>query len=271
MHDVLIDSARRPFLDNAFEIQGSILYLDQGAAELASTTLGLPFIWGLGAVNICSLEAASYEDANRSFMLSTNEGLSSAHTISLTICITKLITESHPDILKAVNVHGQAVTKLVIFSSFSELAHACQASCSLGVEAFSEYSTLLRDAIKSIPSHNSLQINIRHLPMHICTMDASTLVLPSASAAATHARGSQGCVAGLTPPDETSGSSKYEGEGEGGDSGLTLLAHSLCGIIAQLGAKMETSPFYLGPCAKVLATELANLPLPEPVTSAGGG
>jgi hypothetical protein len=47
MQNILIDSSRRIFLDYVQEIQGSILYLDHGAGEVASTTLGLPFMLGM--------------------------------------------------------------------------------------------------------------------------------------------------------------------------------------------------------------------------------
>lgn len=42
----LFDLARRPFLDVAQEIAGSLVYLDAGAGEVAASSLGLPFLLG---------------------------------------------------------------------------------------------------------------------------------------------------------------------------------------------------------------------------------
>ncbi len=42
----LFDLARRPFLDAAQEIAGSLVYLDAGAGEVAASSLGLPFLLG---------------------------------------------------------------------------------------------------------------------------------------------------------------------------------------------------------------------------------
>ena len=38
-------------------------------------------------------------------------------------------------------------------------------------------------------------------------------------------------------------------------AGLSLLAHTLAGLVAQLGAKMDSSPFFLGPTAKILGKD----------------
>ena len=47
MPSVLLDAARRPFVDVAQEyISGSLVYLDQGAGEVAHSSLGLPFLLG---------------------------------------------------------------------------------------------------------------------------------------------------------------------------------------------------------------------------------
>ena len=45
--DSLYDSARRPFIDVAHTcLKGSLIYLDQGAGEVAHTSLGLQFLFG---------------------------------------------------------------------------------------------------------------------------------------------------------------------------------------------------------------------------------
>ena len=47
MASALLDAARRPFVDVAQEcLSGSLVYLDQGAGEVAHSSLGLPFLLG---------------------------------------------------------------------------------------------------------------------------------------------------------------------------------------------------------------------------------
>ncbi len=45
----LQELAKQPFLDHAPEISGALVYLDAGAAEVASTSLGAPFLLGKGS------------------------------------------------------------------------------------------------------------------------------------------------------------------------------------------------------------------------------
>lgn len=42
----LLEIAKRPWLDVAPEINGSIVYLDAGAAEFVHVSLGAPFLFG---------------------------------------------------------------------------------------------------------------------------------------------------------------------------------------------------------------------------------
>lgn len=44
--DNVIDAMRKPFLDSATIIQGSIVYLDAGASEVVQLSLGPAFLFG---------------------------------------------------------------------------------------------------------------------------------------------------------------------------------------------------------------------------------
>jgi hypothetical protein len=93
-------------------------------------------------------------------------------------------------------VHPQ-VQRCQLFCSVSELAHAQLSSelCDLGVEAYSEYVSELRQALAAgraaaglpMPREDLLQLSVRHMPLHITALDSNTFVLPAASAAATKA------------------------------------------------------------------------------------
>ncbi len=130
---------QRLVLELADELQGALLYLDAGAAEIAQTTLGVPMLLGkdnvegidafdtrsscprspkplcphlpptggarkrlsgLGAVHVCSLESASAEDAVLPLLAS---GISPTHLVVLT---TQLLTDTHRRVLHAVLVSG---------------------------------------------------------------------------------------------------------------------------------------------------------------------
>lgn len=44
--DSVIDASRKPFLDVATDISGSLVYLDAGAAEVTQLSLGPAFLLG---------------------------------------------------------------------------------------------------------------------------------------------------------------------------------------------------------------------------------
>jgi hypothetical protein len=44
--DSVIDASRKPFLDVATDISGSLVYLDAGAAEVPQLSLGPAFLLG---------------------------------------------------------------------------------------------------------------------------------------------------------------------------------------------------------------------------------
>lgn len=96
----------------------------------------------------------------------------------------------------AVQVHPH-VRRCQVFCSVSELAHAQLSTdfCDLGVEAYREYCTELRQALAAaraqaglpMPREDSLQLSVRHLPLHIAALDTAIFVLPAAGAPATKA------------------------------------------------------------------------------------
>lgn len=84
-----------------------------------------------------------------------------------------------------------------VFCSVSELAHAQLSTdfCDLGVEAYSEYVSELRQHLAGsraqaglpMPREDLLQLTVRHLALHLVALDTATFVLPAASAAASKA------------------------------------------------------------------------------------
>ncbi|KAF5833671.1 hypothetical protein DUNSADRAFT_9942 [Dunaliella salina] len=248
----------------------------------------------LGAANVCDAASASHQHA-------LLPSLSGKCVTTLVIAITQLLSDAHPLILRAVLAHPQ-VSRVLVLSAVSEHAHACQdgPSGDLGPEAFKEYGAMLQQDVQDMreanvafarhqqqqASHdaaspqppNPLSVEVRALPLCICALDRSSFVLPAKGAAAMQARVG-GTAAGFARP-QTSGSDlagdgheddrEDEGQiGEGasnngsGSGGLSLLAHELVGLAAQLGMQLET--FSVGVVSHQLALEVCNLPSPSPL------
>ncbi|GFH10496.1 uncharacterized protein HaLaN_05820, partial [Haematococcus lacustris] len=201
--DSLHDIARSPFLDLASDLADALVYLDAGSAQFVQANLGASFLLGLGAAHLCDLEHASCQDAQLPEMCGVE-------VQTLVIAVTRLLTDSHPLVLKACLAHA-GVTKVLLLSAVSELAHACIPATALGADAYSEYSQMLQqDIMDSREADASMQgkqgkpeealhppsvihtpvevvVEVKAFPLHICALDAGAFVLPAACAAATQA------------------------------------------------------------------------------------
>ncbi|GLI59819.1 hypothetical protein VaNZ11_001786 [Volvox africanus] len=263
----MFEVIQAPVLELAESIQGSLLYLDVGAGEIARTTLGLPFLFGLGVSHVCLLESASTEDA--SFPLLATGSLPN----KLTIFTTQLLTDAHQHILRAVLAHP-ALISVSVYSSVSEHAHACQAASELGVEAYREYAELLQEEVRrartvglataassagassGVPPSSLLSVRVAFLPLLACCLDPGLIVLPAASSAARRAVVGA-AAAGFAPPELGAGDAAVHGEGASG--ALSLTAHGLLALAAAMGAP-RPEPYAIGPVSSALAAELASLP-----------
>lgn len=211
----LSEIVKQPFLDVAADIAGALVYLDDGAGEVAHLSLGASFLFGgcnaapgrsphsaravlsagssrmpappeaipttwrrrdragLGAANVCRLDSASPEDAQ---LLQLSQGQPCQ---LLAIFLTRLLTDAHRSITRAIQVGGAAAhgaldqrralpspltaaprtpppparpqahpgaRRVLLYSAISEGDHASQASTQLGYEAYQDYRAhLLED------------------------------------------------------------------------------------------------------------------------------
>ncbi|GIL53075.1 hypothetical protein Vafri_8761 [Volvox africanus] len=255
----MFEVIQAPVLDLAESIQGSLLYLDAGAGEIARTTLGLPFLFGLGVSHVCLLETASTEDA--AFPLLATGCLPT----KLTIFTTQLLTDAHQQILRAVLAHP-ALISVSVYSSVSEHAHACQAASELGVEAYREYAELLQEEVRraraaglatasssagggsGVPRSPLLGVRVAFLPLLACCLDPGLIVLPAASSAARRAV-MGGVAAGFAPLEAGAGDAAVQGEGASG--ALSLTAHGLLALAAAMGAP-RPEPYAIGPVSSAM-------------------
>lgn len=261
----LFEVAKRPLVDLAPDISDALVYLDAGAGEVAYACWGISLLLGLGAAHVCDLESATPEDGELAMLLRPE--LSAPPTV-VAYFITQLLTDTHTHILKSVEANPTA-TRLLIFSSLSQHAHACHRHCMLNVEAYSEYAEVLKGDVRMARSAGNqfpieCSVDVRHFPMDMSVLDPATFVLPAAGAAARFAR-SGDLAAGYGPAVDDGD----DGDGEGASGGLSLLAHTLAAIGGQLGARLE--PFALGPVAQKVAQEVASLPIALPPVGAGAG
>ncbi|KXZ48524.1 hypothetical protein GPECTOR_27g695 [Gonium pectorale] len=261
----LFEVIQAPVLELAEGLQGALLYLDSGAGEIAATTLGLPFLLGLGVTHVCSLEAASPDDAALP-LLTTGRSPD-----RLAIITTMTLSDAHPHVLRAVLAHP-AVSSVAIHTSVSQHAHATCAEhgpgsaagtgsgqhpdpaagfagpvsdLDLGVEAYSEYAELLQDQVRRAR--------------------AASATSASASASAQH-----------QPPQPPPPPAAATAPLRVSVSFLPLLAAVLDPGLAVLPAAGSVARrgwpevFALGPVSGAIAAELSSLPPVAVGPSAGG-
>ncbi|KAG6552592.1 hypothetical protein Mapa_005792 [Marchantia paleacea] len=255
------------------DVEDGILYMDAGAGEAFHFNGGLPSLLELGARAICSLENASPLDAAVSWRGPDQE------TVEKIIMLTsKLLTDSHPHVLRCLRMH-RSVKQCTIWTSISEEAHGAHPDTSFGLGAFHDYkNSLLRDLSASTAqpsggvmedgepdptaqSHNwqAPSIELKHFPMMICSFTKSLFVLPSGGAVAQGPLSSYQDTYAVSQGLPGVDISATAGE-EHIPAGATLLAHCLQHVSAQLDLKPEI--FTLGPLAHAVGKVMAGLPSP---------
>ncbi|PNH13011.1 hypothetical protein TSOC_000024 [Tetrabaena socialis] len=307
----MIEAIQRPVLELAEVLDGALLYLDAGAGEIAQTTLGLPFLLGLGVSHVCSLELASPEDAAFPLLVSGQE------PTRLAVFTTQLLTDAHPHVLRAVMAHPR-VASVTLHCSVSEHAHACQAATDLGVEAYREYAELLQCDVRRARMRRQADSPLPAPAPGAASNDSAAAAAdgfagaaPSASAAPEGTAAGEGGVGGLAVrvsflpllaccpdpglfvlpaassaarrgvsgglaagfgPLEATASDSAAAWGEGASGGLALTAHALLALAAAMGFG-RPAPFPIGPVSSAIAAELASLPTLAAATppSYGGG
>lgn len=126
----------------ANEVNGSLLYLDFGAGEVAHCSLGLPFLYSLGARAVFSLEDASLWDQGIA-----GEGGSPVKKV--VVITTRALSDSHRHILKLLLfLHGSSVQFFSVFTIISEEAHESYSGTPLPLPdgsggAYTDYENLL--------------------------------------------------------------------------------------------------------------------------------
>jgi hypothetical protein len=89
-----------------------------------------------------------------------------------------------------------SISRVLILCAVSEHAHACceGAAGELGVEAFREYAFLLQQEVANARTqggqtlHPTVRVEVRELPLLMCSLDAGAFVLPASSAAMLQSR-----------------------------------------------------------------------------------
>ncbi|KAK9829698.1 hypothetical protein WJX72_007414 [[Myrmecia] bisecta] len=234
------------------------MYCDAGAGEAIQLNVGLQALLGLGVAHICELETASARDAIACQLL-----VGQVPT-RLVIVATQLLTDLHLAILRAIKVHPQASSCLIL-SAVSAAAHTSQPSTMLGPDAFGEYQAALQEDLSEVRAREegpagagSIDIQVRYFALQACVLDGGAFVLPASSAAATAPR-IGGSAAGWAT---ASGRHQADQELDAAESvGLQLLAHALVSFAADLNLRVDT--FTVGPASHRLGEELCALPVPD--------
>uniref|UniRef100_A0A7N0TYM8 Sec1 family domain-containing protein MIP3 n=1 Tax=Kalanchoe fedtschenkoi TaxID=63787 RepID=A0A7N0TYM8_KALFE len=117
-------------------IEGAVVYLDAGCTESFQFLGAFSLLVELGAVSVCSLENPGSLDE----VSALNAIFSPVK--KLAVITSRLLSDVHRYILRCLNAH-HGVSKCIILTSISEIAHSTYPDSPLGPDAFHEYESLL--------------------------------------------------------------------------------------------------------------------------------
>ena len=120
----LVDEARRAFADVAGDVSGALVYLDDGAAEIAHHACGAGFLLRLGAVNVLSLASARAADPDARAPVDATGATPPAGT-PVVVLTARLLPVAAADVLACVAANPTA-SRVLVLCAASEAAHvAC--------------------------------------------------------------------------------------------------------------------------------------------------
>ncbi|XP_024518035.1 sec1 family domain-containing protein MIP3 [Selaginella moellendorffii] len=253
----LVKAGQQCLGEEAENLQGALVYLDDGALEAFHFLGGLPFLLQLGARGVCQLENASACDETVVWN-GVVEELS-----RIVIVTSQLLSDSHCYVLRCIRTHAK-IHHFVILSSISQDAHSNCGDTPLGTDAFTEYKDLLlQDVLKALTPDERLEnssgpsVTVKHLPMLCCAVTPRVFVFPSSAAFATAPLSSKREVSFLSPGLPAYDNGLAWDEDELPPAGATLHAHFLHDLAGQLDLKFDI--FSLGPLAHLVGKQLTEI------------
>lgn len=245
----LVRECQRTLAQVADEVEGGLLYVDEGAGEALHYLGGLAFVLQLGVRSICSLENASPLDAAVAW-----QGGKLQKVVILT---ARLLSDAHRYILRCLRCHP-SVKKCTIYTSISQEGHSACFETPLGHNAFGEYRSLLQQDLQGGSGGDEYEIIVRHAPLLMCALTANLFVLPSGGAEAEaplsdHKKTDSSLGPGL-PAIDTGVTFDVD---DRIPSGAALLGYFLQQLTAQLDVKVDV--FSLGPLAHLVGNLVTDL------------
>ena len=131
----LVEEARRSFADVAADINGALVYMDEGAGEAAHFACGASFLFSLGALNVLSLEAVGGGRANDDcgddpatappsqlapVVPVDFSGLPAPPAAPVVIFITRMLHVADGDVRRCIGAHPSA-SRVTVFCTVSEV------------------------------------------------------------------------------------------------------------------------------------------------------
>ncbi|KAL4855871.1 Sec1 family domain-containing protein MIP3 [Chlorella vulgaris] len=276
------EAVLRSLQHHSTELAGSLLYLDDGAAEAVASGVGLTAFSDLGVAATCDLAAATAAD------LSTAVLLGGAPVRRVTFFITTLLADAEAAVLAACALHT-AAAQFTVLCAASQAAHHDELPAWYRTSCYSATCTAwqqqLNDARRAA-GQGPCSLSLLYCPLLLCPLSSTAFVLPPSAAAAVLPR--VGAVpAGFSPRPATAaaddsdddapthkeplpgrrggggggggnGSGKTSQAAAGPTTGVALLAHSLSGVAALLGFRAEA--FAVGPFSRLVCREMAFVP-----------
>ncbi|KAG0568011.1 hypothetical protein KC19_7G179400 [Ceratodon purpureus] len=259
----LVRECQRCLAQVADEVEGGLLYVDEGAGEALHYMGGLPFVLQLGVRSVCSLENASPLDAAVAWQ--------GGRLQKVVVLTARLLSDAHRYILRCLRCHPN-VRKCTIFTSISQEGHSASFETPLGHNAFSEYRSLLQQDLQSSArasvdgsfswsgsreKPDDLELIVRHAPLLMCALTPNLFVLPSGGAEAEAPLSDHKTGPSLGPGLPAIDTGVVFDVDDRIPSGASLVGHFLQQLTAQLDLKVDV--FSLGPLSHLVGNLVTDL------------
>lgn len=251
----LVREAQRSLLESSEELVGALVYVDEAFAGTARDAWGVRQILGAGAVNVCSLEGASPQDADRSEILAPrSEGGRSVDRVA--VFTGRLLHEAYPDVLRLLAGSSGRYRSCAVFTTLSEETYSGLAPDDMRLYPFESFREKLLAQLRDLlgPDAPELRLEVKSCPLAYCPRSSKVFTVPVPES-----------LAGSLAGDLDVAQSKYYGPRdfdptdfeEDVSPALTYLGRSLSDMCSHLG--WDTRIFARGRVSKVVAKEIASV------------
>jgi len=231
---------------------GSLVYVDEAFVETARDAWGIRQMMGAGAVNVCGLEAATPQDADRAEVLNPGD-----RSIEKVVLFTgKLLHESYPDILRLLTTSAGRFSSCTIFTTTSEETYSSLAPTEMRLYPFESFKEKLLSQLQDLTGFGArgFHLDIRSCPLVYCPRSAGVFTIPTPCGLSQGLRGDLDVADSKYYQSSEFDLTDYE---EDISPGLAFLARTLSEMCSHMC--WDAHVFAQGRVSKVLAKEVASM------------